>query len=75
VSTPAVVLFAMMAIAFVATVTVVFLVGRSVYRRSRLLAQELTSLAADLERTMDAVGQPALQVDGLVDRQVHGPSS
>lgn len=74
-STPAVVLFAMMAIAFVATVIVVFLVGRSVYRRSRLLAQELTSLAADLERTMDAVGQPALQVDGLVDRQVHGPSS
>jgi hypothetical protein len=75
VSTPAVVLFAVMVIAFVTTVTVVFLVGRSVYRRSRLLAQELTSLAADLERTMDAVGQPALPVDGLVDRQVHGPSS
>jgi hypothetical protein len=75
VSTPAVVLFAVMAIAFVATVTVVFLVGRSVYRRSRLLAQELTSLAADLERTMDAVGQSSLPVDGLVDRQVHGPSS
>jgi hypothetical protein len=56
VSTLAVVFFLLVTAAFVATVIVVFLVGRSVYRRSRLLAQELTSLAADLERTMDAVG-------------------
>jgi len=47
---------------FVVTVIVVFLVCRSVYRRSRALAQELTSLAADLERTMDAVG-PATTAD------------
>jgi hypothetical protein len=40
-------------------VVMVFVVGRSVYRRSRVLAQELTSLATDLERTMNAVGQPA----------------
>ena len=74
-STPAVVLLVVMAVAFVATVIMAFLVGRSVYRRSRLLAQELTSLAADLERTMDAVGQPALPADGPADRQAHGPSS
>jgi hypothetical protein len=74
-STPAVVLFVVIAIAFIATVIVVFVVGRSVYRRSRLLAQELTSLAADLERTMDAVGQPAIPGDGPVDGPVHWPRS
>jgi hypothetical protein len=59
VSTPALVLFILVAVAFVATVGVVFLIGRSVYRRSRLLTRELTSLAAELERTMDAVGPVA----------------
>lgn len=58
-STPAVVLFGLVAGTFVATVIVVFVGCRSVYRRSRTLAQELTSLAAQLERTMDAVGQSA----------------
>jgi uncharacterized membrane protein YciS (DUF1049 family) len=62
VSTTAVVLFGLVAVMFVVTVIVVFLVCRSVYRRSRALAQELTSLAADLERTMDAVG-PATTAD------------
>ena len=61
-STPAIALFVLVAVAFIATVIVVFLVGRSVYRRSRLLAQELTSRAADLERTMEAVG-PATASD------------
>jgi hypothetical protein len=59
VSTPAVILFLLVTVVFVATVVMVFVVGRSVYRRSRVLAQELTSLATDLERTMNAVGQPA----------------
>jgi hypothetical protein len=59
VSTAAVVLFVVVAVAFIVTVVLVFLAGRSVYRRARVLAQELTSLAADLERTMVAVGQPA----------------
>jgi type II secretory pathway component PulJ len=58
VSTPAVILFLLVAVVFVAMVAMVFVAGRSVYRRSRVLAQELTSLAADLERTMNAVGQP-----------------
>ncbi len=58
-STPAIALFVLVAVVFVATVGVVLVVSRSVYRRSRLLAQELTSLAADLERTMDAVGPAA----------------
>ena len=58
-STTALALFIVVAVLFVATVGVVFVVARSVYRRSRLLAQELTSLAADLERTMDAVGPAA----------------
>jgi uncharacterized protein YpmB len=60
VSTPAIVLFVVIAVAFIVTLVLVFRAGRSVYRRARVLAQELTSLAADLERTMDAVGQPAL---------------
>jgi hypothetical protein len=64
VSTPAIVVFVVVAVAFIVTVTVVFLMGRSVYRRGRVLAQELTSLAADLERTMDAVGQPAVRNRG-----------
>jgi hypothetical protein len=59
VSSAAVVLFGLVAVAFVATLIVVFLGCRSVYHRSRALAQELTSLAAQLERTMDAVGQSA----------------
>ncbi len=58
-STPAVILFLLVTVVFVAAVVMVFVVGRSVYRRSRLLAKELTSLAADLERTMNAVGQAA----------------
>jgi hypothetical protein len=58
VSTLAVIIFVLVTVAFVATVVMVFVVGRSVYRRSRVLAHELTSLAADLERTMNAVGQP-----------------
>ena len=57
-STLAVLLYLVVAVTFVAMVVVVFINGRSVYRRSRVLAQELTSLAADLERTMNAVGQP-----------------
>lgn len=61
-STPAVILFLLAAVVFVGTVVVVVIVGRSVYRRSRLLAQELTGLAADLERTMNAVGQQAAPV-------------
>jgi uncharacterized protein YoxC len=56
VSTLGVVLYLVVAVTFAAMVVVVFINGRSVYRRSRVLAQELTSLAADLERTMDAVG-------------------
>jgi hypothetical protein len=64
VSTPAIVLFVVVAVAFVVTVAVVFVAGRSVYRRARVLAQELTSLAADLERTMDAVRQPAVRNRG-----------
>ena len=59
VSTLAVLLYLVVAVTFVAMVVVVFINGRSVYRRSRVLAQELTSLAADLERTMDAVGPVA----------------
>ncbi|HEX2360501.1 MAG TPA: hypothetical protein VHI11_00360 [Jiangellaceae bacterium] len=58
-STPAVVSFVLVAVAFVAMSAVVLVLGRSVYQRSRLLAQELTSLAADLERTMDTVGSGA----------------
>jgi hypothetical protein len=58
VSTPAVIIFLLVTVVFVATVLMVFVIGRSVYRRSRVLAQELTSLAAELERTMNAVGQP-----------------
>ena len=57
-STLAVLLYLVVAVTFV-MVVVVFINGRSVYRRSRVLAQELTSLAADLERTMDAVGPVA----------------
>jgi hypothetical protein len=64
VSTPAFVLFVLVAVAFVATVVVVFLICRSVYRRGRLLAHELTSLAADLERTMNAVGPTGAPVRG-----------
>jgi hypothetical protein len=59
VSTSAVISFGLVVVALVATSVFVFVIGRSVYRRSRALAQELTSLAADLERTMNAVGQPA----------------
>jgi archaellin len=62
VSTLAVWLFVLVAIALVAAVVAVVLVARSVYRRSRVLAQNLTGLAADLERTMNTVGQP----DGTV---------
>lgn len=58
-STAAVVVFVVVAVAFIVTVVLVFLAGRSVYRRARVLAQEMTSLAADLERTMDTVGHPA----------------
>lgn len=61
-STLAVWLFVLVAIALVAAVVAVVLVARSVYRRSRVLAQNLTGLAADLERTMNTVGQP----DGTV---------
>jgi len=64
VSTPAIVLLIVIAVALVVAVVAVFLMGRSVYRRARVLAQELTSLAADLERTMDAVGQPAVRDRG-----------
>jgi hypothetical protein len=59
VSTSAVISFGLVVVALVATSVFVFVIGRSVYRRSRALAQELTSLAADLERTMDTVGQAA----------------
>lgn len=62
VSTLAVWLFVLVAIALVAAVVAVVLVARSVYRRSRVLAQNLTGLAVDLERTMNTVGHP----DGTV---------
>jgi hypothetical protein len=68
VSTPAIVLFVVVAAAFIVTVVLVFRAGRSVYRRARVLAQELTSLAADLERTMNAVGQPAPPVRTAVSK-------
>ena len=55
-STLAVWLFVTVAVALVGSAVGVFLVGRSTYRRSRMLAQELTGLAADLERTMTEIG-------------------
>ena len=67
-SAPAIVLFVVVAVAFIVTIVLVFLAGRSVYRRARILAQELTSLAADLERTMDAVGQPAPPASTVVSK-------
>ena len=58
-STLAVWLFVAVAVLFVAAVVGLVLVGRSTYRRSRVLAQDLTSLATDLERIMGDVGQSA----------------
>jgi hypothetical protein len=57
-STLAVWLFLTVAVVLVGTAVGVFFAGRSTYRRSRVLAQELTSLAADLERTMSEI-EPA----------------
>lgn len=58
-STLAVWLFVAVAVLFVAAVVGLVLIGRSTYRRSRALAQDLTSLATDLERIMGDVGQSA----------------
>ena len=55
-STLAVWLFVTVAVVLVGTAVGVFFVGRSTYRRSRVLAQELTSLAADFERTITEIG-------------------
>ncbi|MGH8774460.1 MAG: hypothetical protein ACRDWI_04560 [Jiangellaceae bacterium] len=52
-------LFVAVAVLFVGAVVGLVLVGRSVYVRSRALAQELTSLGGDLERIISVVGQPA----------------
>jgi uncharacterized membrane-anchored protein YhcB (DUF1043 family) len=49
-------LFAIVAVVLVGTAVGVFVAGRSTYRRSRVLARELTSLAADLERIMTEIG-------------------
>lgn len=58
-STLAIVLVVAVAVAFVAAVARLVLSARSVYRRTRVLAGELTGLAEDLERTMAEVGRPA----------------
>ena len=55
-STLAVWLYVTVAVGLVGTVVGVLLAGRSTYRRSRVLAQELTDLASDLERTMTEIG-------------------
>ena len=62
-STPAAWLFITVAVVLVGTAAGVFLAGRSTYRRSRVLAQELTGLAADLERTMTEI-EPAGHTKG-----------
>ncbi|MBD0292026.1 MAG: hypothetical protein ICV70_00430 [Jiangellaceae bacterium] len=57
-STLAVWLFVLVAALLVAALVVLALIVRSVYRRGRALVVELSSLAADVERTVRAEGNP-----------------